>query len=75
MFLLLDIINLPSKIGFIALILVSITYFLMLCQYRTVLQEVNRLLTGLNCGKVLETITLPESATSLSVKHGFDAQV
>ncbi|WJX52483.1 Beta-ureidopropionase, variant 2 [Trifolium repens] len=37
-------------------------------------QEVNRLLTGLNCGKVLETIALPESATALSVKHGFDIQ-
>jgi len=41
----------------------------------TVLQEVNRLLTGLNCGKVLETIALPESATALSVEHGFDLQV
>jgi hypothetical protein len=41
----------------------------------TLLQEVNRLLTGLNCGKVLETIALPESATALSVKHGFDIQV
>lgn len=37
-------------------------------------QEVNRLLTGLNCGKLLETIALPESATALSVKHGFDIQ-
>lgn len=37
-------------------------------------QEVNRLLTGLNCGKVLETIALPESATALSMEHGFDLQ-
>lgn len=40
-----------------------------------VLQEVNRLLTGLNCGKVLETIALPQSATALSAEHGFDLQV
>ncbi|CAK8577953.1 unnamed protein product [Lathyrus sativus] len=37
-------------------------------------QEVNRLLTGLNCGKVLETIALPQSTTALSDKHGFDLQ-
>ncbi|KAL5054515.1 hypothetical protein RYX36_035197 [Vicia faba] len=37
-------------------------------------QEVNRLLTGLNCGKALETIALPEAATALSVQHGFDLQ-
>ncbi|QCD84177.1 beta-ureidopropionase [Vigna unguiculata] len=37
-------------------------------------QEVSRLLTGLNCGKAIETIALPESATALSVKHGFDLQ-
>ncbi|CAJ2678177.1 unnamed protein product [Trifolium pratense] len=37
-------------------------------------QEVNRLLTGLNCGKALETIALPDSATALSVEHGFDIQ-
>ncbi|PNX86602.1 beta-ureidopropionase [Trifolium pratense] len=36
--------------------------------------EVNRLLTGLNCGKALETIALPDSATALSVEHGFDIQ-
>lgn len=39
------------------------------------LQEANRLLTGLNCGNVLETIALPESATALSAEHGFDIQV
>jgi beta-ureidopropionase len=39
------------------------------------LQEVNRLLTGLNCGKALETIALPESATTLSIEHDFDLQV
>ncbi|CAJ2678178.1 unnamed protein product [Trifolium pratense] len=37
-------------------------------------QEVNRLLTGLNCGKELEAIALPESTTSLSATHGFDLQ-
>ncbi|CAJ2629414.1 unnamed protein product [Trifolium pratense] len=37
-------------------------------------KEVNRLLTGLNCGKALETITLPESATTLSIEHDFDLQ-
>lgn len=37
-------------------------------------QEVNHLLTGLNCGKVLETIDLPESAKALSMEHGFDLQ-
>ncbi|XP_045808341.1 beta-ureidopropionase-like [Trifolium pratense] len=37
-------------------------------------KEVNRLLTGLNCGKGLETITLPESATTLSIEHDFDLQ-
>jgi len=40
-----------------------------------VLQEVSRLLTGLNCGKALEAVSLPESATSLSAEHGFDIQV
>ncbi|CAJ1936141.1 unnamed protein product [Sphenostylis stenocarpa] len=37
-------------------------------------QEVSRLLTGLNCGKAVQTIALPESATALSVEHGFDLQ-
>ncbi|KAK8658449.1 hypothetical protein V6N13_036655 [Hibiscus sabdariffa] len=37
-------------------------------------QEVSRLLLGLNCGKTLETIALPESAKSLSSKHDFDLQ-
>ncbi|PNX81466.1 beta-ureidopropionase-like protein [Trifolium pratense] len=44
------------------------------CYVSTMLQEVNRLLTGLNCGKGLETITLPESATTLSIEHDFDLQ-
>uniref|UniRef100_A0A7N0ZXT1 Beta-ureidopropionase n=1 Tax=Kalanchoe fedtschenkoi TaxID=63787 RepID=A0A7N0ZXT1_KALFE len=39
-----------------------------------VFQEVSRLLLGLNCGKALEELALPESATSLSSKHGFDLQ-
>jgi len=58
-----------------AFLLASITYFLIVYHISTVLQEVNRLLTGLNCGKVLETIALPESAKALSVEHGFDLQV
>ncbi|XP_015956109.1 beta-ureidopropionase [Arachis duranensis] len=36
--------------------------------------EVSRLLTGLNCGKPLETIVLPELASTLSAEHGFDLQ-
>ncbi|KAK7287423.1 hypothetical protein RIF29_00699 [Crotalaria pallida] len=38
-------------------------------------QEVSRLLTGLNCGKALETIDLPESVSAASVEHGFDLHV
>lgn len=38
------------------------------------LQEVNRLLTGLNCGRSLELIALPETAKCLSSKHEFDLQ-
>lgn len=38
------------------------------------LQEVNRLLTGLNCGRSLEPIALPETAKCLSSKHEFDLQ-
>ncbi|XVE49471.1 hypothetical protein DITRI_Ditri01bG0084900 [Diplodiscus trichospermus] len=37
-------------------------------------QEVSRLLLGLNCGRALETIVLPESAKALSSKHDFDLQ-
>lgn len=37
-------------------------------------QEVSRLLLGLNCGKPLENIALPESAKALSLEHGFDLQ-
>ncbi|XP_027159942.1 beta-ureidopropionase [Coffea eugenioides] len=37
-------------------------------------QEVSRLLLGLNCGKSLETIALPEPARALSSKHDFDLQ-
>lgn len=57
------------------MVLASITYFRMASYVSIVLQEVNRLLTGLNCGKVLETIALPQSATALSAEHGFDLQV
>ncbi|KAK6916185.1 hypothetical protein RJ641_019046 [Dillenia turbinata] len=34
----------------------------------------NRLLTRLNCGRALETISLPDSAQALSSKHDFDLQ-
>ncbi|KAI9085974.1 hypothetical protein K1719_032051 [Acacia pycnantha] len=37
-------------------------------------QEVSRLLHGLNCGKALNTVTLPESVAALSLEHGFDLQ-
>lgn len=37
-------------------------------------KEVSRLLIGLNCGKPLELIALPESAKALSSKHDFDLQ-
>lgn len=40
-----------------------------------VLQEVSRLLVGLNCGGVLETVALPESAVTHSSKYDFDVQV
>ncbi|KAL0914106.1 hypothetical protein M5K25_017610 [Dendrobium thyrsiflorum] len=38
------------------------------------LQEVSRILLGLNCGKPLERILLPEVASSLSTKYDFDLQ-
>ncbi|KAJ6309499.1 hypothetical protein OIU77_015291 [Salix suchowensis] len=37
-------------------------------------KEVSRLLIGLNCGKPLELIALPEAAKALSSKHDFDLQ-
>lgn len=37
-----------------------------------VYQEVTRLLQGLNYGKPLESVALPDSATTLSSNHGFD---
>ncbi|GKE14454.1 beta-ureidopropionase, partial [Tanacetum coccineum] len=36
--------------------------------------EVSRLLTGLNCGKPLERLTVVESAKGLSAQHDFDIQ-
>ncbi|XVF01499.1 hypothetical protein REPUB_Repub04eG0093900 [Reevesia pubescens] len=39
-----------------------------------IFQEVSRLLLGLNCGRPLETIVLPESANTLSSEHDFDLQ-
>lgn len=40
-----------------------------------ILQEVSRLLVGLNCGRPLERITLPNIAEKLSLSHDFDLQV
>ncbi|KAG9440699.1 hypothetical protein H6P81_020864 [Aristolochia fimbriata] len=37
-------------------------------------QEVSRWILGLNCGKALGSIQLPDSATVLSSKHDFDFQ-
>ncbi|KAL5857452.1 hypothetical protein ACOSQ3_004910 [Xanthoceras sorbifolium] len=39
-----------------------------------IFQEVSRLLLGLNCGKALELISLPESVKALSLEHDFDLQ-
>ncbi|XP_020583962.1 beta-ureidopropionase [Phalaenopsis equestris] len=39
-----------------------------------IFQEVSRMLVGLNCGKPLDRILLPEAASSLSTKHDFDLQ-
>ncbi|WOL00080.1 beta-ureidopropionase-like [Canna indica] len=39
-----------------------------------IFQEVSRLLLGLNCGRPLERICLPEAATSLSAENNFDLQ-
>lgn len=46
-------------------------FYLLFCVY----QEVNRILLGMNRGKALETISLPESAKALSSGHNFDLQV
>lgn len=40
-----------------------------------VLQEVSRLLHGLNCGKPLELIALSANGKALSSEHDFDLQV
>ncbi|KAF2320549.1 hypothetical protein GH714_028199 [Hevea brasiliensis] len=37
-------------------------------------KEVSRLLLGLNCGRALELVVLPESAKALSSEHDFDLQ-
>ncbi|KAF9608659.1 hypothetical protein IFM89_010443 [Coptis chinensis] len=37
-------------------------------------QEVGRILNGLNCGKPLESLGLPDSAIALSSKYDFDMQ-
>lgn len=39
-----------------------------------VFHEVSRLLLGLNCGSLLQSLTLPDAAASLSANHDFDLQ-
>lgn len=39
------------------------------------LQEVHRLVFGLNCGKALKPIDLPKSAKAISSEHDFDLKV
>jgi hypothetical protein len=41
----------------------------------TILQEVSRLLLGLNSGRTLDKIVLPEPTKALSSEHDFDVQV
>ncbi|KAJ4952344.1 hypothetical protein NE237_029176 [Protea cynaroides] len=41
----------------------------------SIFQEVSHVLLGLNCGRALEALTLPEPAVALSSKHDFDLQV
>ncbi|CAL1389904.1 unnamed protein product [Linum trigynum] len=38
------------------------------------LEEVNRLILGLNCGKALQSVAIPEPAKALSDEHDFDLQ-
>ncbi|CAI0448657.1 unnamed protein product [Linum tenue] len=38
-------------------------------------EEVNRLILGLNCGKALQSVAIPEPAKALSDEHDFDLQV
>ncbi|CAK9155831.1 unnamed protein product [Ilex paraguariensis] len=40
-----------------------------------VMQEVSRMLLGMNCGRPLEIISLPDPAKALSSKYDFDLQV
>lgn len=39
------------------------------------LQEVSRLLLGLNCARAIDKIDIPDSAKALSSEHDFDLQV
>lgn len=39
-----------------------------------IFKEVSRLIVGLNCGSVVETVALPESAVTHSSKYDFDVQ-
>lgn len=43
--------------------------------FTDVLQEVSRLLHGLNCGKPLELVALSANGKALSSEHDFDLQV
>jgi beta-ureidopropionase len=38
-------------------------------------KEASRLLLGLNCGRALEAISLPEATSALAKAHNFDVQV
>lgn len=40
-----------------------------------VVQEVSRLLLGLNCGKPLQQLDLPDVSSALALEHDFDIQV
>lgn len=54
---------------------VTIFFLSILIDKCTFCQEVSRVLLGLNCGKPLESIHIPESAKELSLKQDFDLQV
>lgn len=40
-----------------------------------VVQEVSRLLLGLNCGKPLQQLDLPDVSSAMALEHDFDIQV
>lgn len=43
--------------------------------YFVVVQEVSRLLLGLNCGKPLQQLDLPDVSSAFALEHDFDIQV